>query len=631
VTLDTLIAMILGGLVIFVAYNFYARRIDRDVIQADPRKATPATLYMDGVDFVPASRNVLYGYHFKSIAAAGPIVGAITAANIWGWLPSIIWLFLGVAFIGWASDYSAIMVSVRNEGNSISAIAHRLIAPRTRIILLTFIFFYLLLVAGAFGNLMADVMNAQPQVPLAIVALMVMGLLGGQMLYRWKMDLVLVTVITVGVTLVVILLGPAGLTTQPGPAGQPVTVQGPIGQLVQGFNGALNALTGGQPVIAYYDPTHPSAQRLQPGEAAVANIQITPSFVFWLLFVCLFSYLGAALPIWRYAQPVNYIGFWITFLTIVLAFLGAALAVVLNPEVARFKLAAINPNRPDLGFSLVAGQPWQPLWPMLFVTIACGAISGWHALIGSVGTARQIENETDMLPVGGGAMFTEMTLGLLSLLAVTVAGTGAGAPAFANGVGNFLSVFGLPQQYGTALGFAAFVIIVITVVQLVIRVMRVTLTEALGDRLPVFRNVHVGIILSLFLMCLLVLSGTWVYLWQLFGAANQLMASLSLLIVTVWLASTRRNPAYAGIPMLFMYVTTMAATLVIARNLWETVVIRNVGREGAAIAVGGAVAMLFVAALLFIAAAFIGWDGWQAYQRYRGRPAGEAQPAPAGA
>src|SRR5581483_10189033 len=98
----TLIAIILGGLAIFLGYNYYARRVARDVIQADPRKATPATLYMDGVDFVPASRNVLYGYHFKSIAAAGPIVGAITAANIWGWLPSIIWLFLGVMFIGWA-------------------------------------------------------------------------------------------------------------------------------------------------------------------------------------------------------------------------------------------------------------------------------------------------------------------------------------------------------------------------------------------------------------------------------------------------------------------------------------------------------------------------------------------------
>ena len=630
----TLIAMILGGVVIFLGYNYYARRIDRGVIQADPRKATPATLYLDGVDFVPASRNVLYGYHFKSIAAAGPIVGAITAANIWGWLPSILWLFLGVMLMGWASDYSSIMVSVRNDGNSISAIAHRLIAPRTRTILLTFIFFYLLLVAGAFGNIVAGVLNTQPQVPLAIIALMAMGVLGGQMLYRWKMDLVAVTAVTVGVTLLLILLGPAGVssTTVTGPTGQPQTqvVQGPIGQLVNGINGGINALSGGQPIIRYYDPTlvTPTPGQ-QPAGAVTPNVNITPSFVFWLLFLCLFSYLGAALPIWRYAQPVNYIGFWLTFITIVLAFLGAALAVVLNPDVATFKLAAVNPSRADLGFGIAPGVAWQPLWPMMFVTIACGAISGWHALSGSVGTARQIENETDMLPVGGGAMFTEMALGLLSLLAVTIAGAGTGAGAFANGIGRFLSVFGLPEQYGSALGFAAFVVIVITVVQLVIRVMRVTLAEALGDRMPIFRNVHVGIILSLVLMCLLVLSGTWVYLWQLFGAANQLMASLSLLIVTVWLASTRRNPAYAGLPMLFMYVTTMAATLVIARNLWETVVVPNMGREGAGIAVAGAGGMVLVAALLFVAAAFIGWDGWQAYQRYRGRPAGEPQPAPA--
>jgi carbon starvation protein len=627
----TLVAMILAGLVIYLGYNVYARRIDRDVIQADDRKATPATLYMDGVDFVPASRNVLYGYHFKSIAAAGPIVGAITAANIWGWLPSVLWLFLGVMFIGWASDYSAIVVSVRNDGNSISAIAHRLIAPRTRTILLIFIFFYLLLVAGAFGNIVAGVLNTQPQVPLAIVVLMAMGLLGGQMLYRWRLDLIAVTAITVGLTLLVILLGPIGVSTQTttGPTGQPVTqvVQGPVGQLVNGINGGIDAISGGKPFITYYDPTLPPAAGQQEGGAVLANVNITPSFVFWLLFLCLFSYFGAALPIWRYAQPVNYIGFWLTFITIVLAFLGAAFAVVLNPDVATFKLPAIKSA--DFGFAAVAGQAWQPLWPMMFVTIACGAISGWHALIGSVGTARQIESETDMLPVGGGAMFTEMALGLLSLMAVTVAGTGAGVPAFAAGIGRFLSVFGLPLPYGTALGFASFVVIVITVVQLVIRIMRVTLVEALGDRVPAFRNPHVGIIVSLVLMCLLVLSGTWVYLWQLFGAANQLMASLSLLIVTVWLASTRRNPTFVAVPTVFMYVTTMAATLVIARNLWETVVVPNMGRAGAGVAVAGAAGMVLVAVLLFVAAAFIGWDGWQAYQRYRGHPAGEAQPAPA--
>src|SRR5579884_2461998 len=374
----TLVAMILAGLVIYVGYHYYARRIDRDVVQADARRATPATLYMDGVDFVPANRNVLYGYHFKSIAAAGPIVGAITAANIWGWLPSIVWLFLGVMFIGWASDYSAIMVSVRNDGNSISAIAHRLIAPRTRTILLVFIFFYLLLVAGAFGYIVA-------------------GLLGGQMLYRWRMDLLAVTAITVGVTLLVILLGPVGASSQTvtGPNGQPQTqvTQGPVGALVDAVNGGFNAITGNQPVISYYDPTlAPPTAGPQPA-AVVANVNFKPSFIFWLLFLCLFSYLGAILPIWRYAQPVNYIGFWISFITIVLAFLGAAVAVVLSPDVASFKLPALKSA--DLGFTAVAGQAWQPLWPMMFVTIAC-AISGWNALIGSVGTARQIENETDM-------------------------------------------------------------------------------------------------------------------------------------------------------------------------------------------------------------------------------------------
>jgi len=113
--MNSLWVVLIGVVVIYLAYNYYARRIDRVVIQADPKRATPATMYMDGADFMPTSRFVLYGYHFKSIAAAGPIVGVITAANLWGWLPSIVWLMVGVTFIGWASDYSAIMMAVRND------------------------------------------------------------------------------------------------------------------------------------------------------------------------------------------------------------------------------------------------------------------------------------------------------------------------------------------------------------------------------------------------------------------------------------------------------------------------------------------------------------------------------------
>ncbi|HLY67914.1 MAG TPA: carbon starvation CstA family protein, partial [Chloroflexota bacterium] len=423
---NTLVAIILGIIAVYVGYNFYARRIDKAIIQPDASRATPARMYMDGVDFMPTNRNVLYGYHFKSIAAAGPIVGPITAAPLWGWVPSLLWLIFGVMLIGWASDYSAIAVSVRNEGNSLSAIAHQLIAPRTRKILLLFIFFYLLLIAGAFANLIAGVL-IDPRVPLGIIALAVFAFVGGQLLYRAKMDLLLMTLITVGGTLVCILLN--------------ADAGGAVASAFKAFNASLNSLAPNG-VVTVLNPLAP---------ANAQNVALTVSYVFWLLFLFLFCYFGAILPIWRYTQPVNYIGFWITALTIFLGGIGAALAFFLKPDVATFKLPSY------IGFggpaSLAASGAIQPLWPMLFVTIACGAISGWHALIGSVGTARQIESETDMLPVGGGAMFSEFTLGLLSLMAVAVASqpTG-GAPQFAAGVGGFLSVFGIPAAFGTGIG-----------------------------------------------------------------------------------------------------------------------------------------------------------------------------------
>jgi carbon starvation protein len=597
---NTLVIIIIGALAIFVGYNFYARRIDRQVVRPDPKRATPAKLYMDGVDFMPTNRNVLYGYHFKSIAAAGPIVGAITAGPIWGWGLSLAWLVLGVMFMGWASDYSAIAVSVRNEGNSLSAIAHKLIAPRTRQVLLLFIFFYLLLVAGAFGNLVAGVLN-NPVVPLGIIALAVLGLVGGQMLYRMKADLILVTGITVGGTLLFVLL--SGWDPK-----------GPIATAFTNFNSALNSLLPHKgAVTTVLDPTRP---------AAVQNVPVTVSFLFWLLFMFGFCYLGAILPIWRYTQPVNYIGFWLTALTIVVGALGAFLAFFIKPDVASLKIPAA------VGFMGKTSAGIQPLWPMLFVTIACGAISGWHALIGSVGTARQIESESDMLPVGGGAMFTEFTLGLLSLLAVATAATNlGGATQFAAGVAGFLNVLGVPKTAGTALALVAFVVIVITVVQLLYRIMRVTLAEWLGDVAPIFRNIHFGTLLSMAATVVLVASGTWVYIWQLFGAANQLMASLSLLVVTVWLVATKRNALYAGIPCVFMYITTMAATLVTAYNLYATIFVKQLGKAGHEIAVVGSAITILIAILLFLAALFIAYDGIRAFRRYREKPL-EVTPSP---
>ncbi|MGA2903616.1 MAG: carbon starvation CstA family protein, partial [Candidatus Korobacteraceae bacterium] len=333
---------VLGAVMIWLGYTGYARRIDQNVIQPDAKKATPARMYMDGVDFMPTSRNVLYGYHFKSIAAAGPIVGPIAAVALWGWLPSLLWLTLGVTFLGWASDYSAIMVAVRNDGNSLSAIAHRLIAPRARVILFVFIFFYLLLLAGAFVGIMAGIFDPRADVPFGIFILAVMGLLMGQMLYRWKMDLIVVTVLAVGLTMGAMAWGARGMSTVKGmtPAGKPgtaVVFAGPINSLVEKLNGAINQLTGGKALYTVVDPTksdprlaamtvNDQGQIVPRYTAGGGAIKMLPSFIFWCVFIFGFSYLGTVLPIWRFAQPTNYIGFWITFLTIGFSALGAVVA-----------------------------------------------------------------------------------------------------------------------------------------------------------------------------------------------------------------------------------------------------------------------------------------------------------------
>ena len=596
--MNSLLAVIIGIIAVYLAYTRYARRIDRNVIQSDPKRATPAVLYMDGVDFMPTNRNILFGYHFKSIAAAGPIVGAIVAGSLWGWFPALVWLVLGVSFMGWASDYSAIVISVRNEGNSLSAVAHRLVSPRTRTLLFFFIFFYLLLLSGAFVGIMAQVMDSQPRTHLGVIMLVGMGLLLGQMLYRWRLGLLPATLITVGIVLLAILTGSF--------------TEG----MFKGLNEFLNSLTGGAPIVTYFDPTLAGFKG--------AEAKIMPSLLFWAIAICIFCYAGSVLPIWRMAQPVVYVGFWITALAMILGLLGASLGTLIKPEVAQFQIPAFKGWNPQLGPAGI-----MPLWPMLFVTIACGAISGWHALFGSVGTARQIENEADMLPVGAGSMFAEFLLGLLALLAVSVGAKGGSPVAtFANGLGSFISVWGLPIEYATSLAFAAFIVIVLVVTQLIFRVMRVTLTEWLGEIMPPLRNQHLASLISVALAILLVLTGTWIYLWQLFGGANQLMAALSLLLVTVWLVSQGKSWVFAGLPMIFMYLTTVASILITAYNLYFNVTIPNI-RAGRILPVVGSGLMVLVAILLVMAALFIGVDGWRAFLKYRKRPSASPQAAPA--
>src|SRR4030043_1136829 len=194
--MNSIVALLIGVVAIGLGYFVYAKSINTNIIKPDDKKATPAKMFMDGVDFTPANRNVLFGYQFKSIAALGPILGPIIAVQ-WGWLPALLWIVVGTFFIGWVQDYTSIMIGVREEGQSFGALSYRLISPRSRMILLTFIYFYLWLIMGAFGIQVGYNLLTNPAVPLGVIIVILVGILAGQMTYKWKQDIIVTSVVTV--------------------------------------------------------------------------------------------------------------------------------------------------------------------------------------------------------------------------------------------------------------------------------------------------------------------------------------------------------------------------------------------------------------------------------------------------
>jgi len=210
------------------------------------------------------------------------------------------------------------------------------------------------------------------------------------------------------------------------------------------------------------------------------------------------------------------------------------------------------------------------------VTIACGAISGWHSLVSSSGTARQYEKETDALPVGGGAMFMEMALAIIALLTATAAYGSfdaykeqlakGGGSVFAVGLAKFLSYIGIPHTFGVAYGSVFLTIMALTIMYLVVRFMRVASAEFLGDHIPVLRNVHVGTAVACVLWLILIWTGFWQRIWVLFSGSNQVIASLALFLVTIWLIRDGKPMNWTLIPGIFMYVTTIAALVITAGN-----------------------------------------------------------------
>jgi len=599
--MNAVLTLILGFAGIVIGYGFYAKSINKNIIRPDEKKATPAKMYMDGVDFTPANKNVLFGYQFKSIAALGPITGPIVAVQ-WGWLPALLWIIFGTFFIGWVQDYASIILGVREEGQSFGALSYRFVSPRARNILLTFIYFYLLLIMGAFGKIVGYDLMTNPAVPLGVLLIIGVGLLAGQMTYKWKMDIILTSVLTVVLAFIAIWLG----TLAP--------VKSFIDNVINGA--VVTTAADGSTTTTY---------------AKVFGDVTRPQFI-WSLIVLVICYFGAILPIWRWAQPINYVAFWIVFLGILGGTIGLLIWHPAFPAdfpaftnwggnlCASADCSALGETKPPLALG--------PLWPILFVTIACGAISGWHSLVSSSGTARQLEKETDALYVGGGAMFLEMFLATLSVLTAVVGvgatkgfigyvkliAAGKNAGVFAVGLSEMLAKIGVPTSFGLPYGSVFLTLMALTIMYLVVRFMRVASAEFMGDKVPLFKNATFGSIVALLLSALLIYTGFWARIWVLFGGANQLMAALALLLVTLWLMSTGKNYLWTLIPFLFMYVTTIGALLITSFNTIKQVIttpdlpIDKV--------IGNWLAGL-IALYLVISALILGWDSLKAFQRSR--------------
>jgi carbon starvation protein len=559
--MNSVVVLIIGFIVFFIGYRFYTKYVDTKIIKSDPQKATPAKMYMDGVEFMPTSKNILFGYQFKSIAGAAPVIGPILAIQ-WGWLPALLWIIGGTFFIGWVQDYSSAMVAMRNEGASFGGLSYRLISPKARIILLAFIYFFLLLVGGAFGAIVVNAATGMKSAPMAWLFLTIGGVLAGQMIYRWKKDIILTTVVTVAIVLFGIWLG-----------------------------------------------------SVAPSDS-ILGADIANSKVVWAIAALVFCYFAAVLPIWRFALPINYVASYIVFLGLFFGIIGI---FVLHPNVT---LPAYTKFNIGIG----------PLWPIMFVTIGCGAISGWHSIVSSSGTARQLEYETDARPVGGGVMFVEM---MLAIFALVIAGTIYASSSeysaaiakgpigvFAAGVSKFLGALGLPAAIGSSYGTVMLIILAVTILQLVIRFMRVATSELLGDISPIFKNAHIGTIVAEILVLILILTGWWQYLWILFGGANQLMASMALMLMTAWLMSQGKPYGWTFYPMIFMFFTTTAALLVTAWRLFIQVYLGKVKGE----ALVGNTLMILVAIFLVIAAIILAVEGLKAFGRYK---AVRAEGAPA--
>ncbi|MEC7519965.1 MAG: carbon starvation protein A [Myxococcota bacterium] len=513
-----------------LGYRFYARWIGRRIFQIDDDVETPAHALEDGRDYVPTDKHILFGHHFTSIAGAAPIIGPCVAAY-WGWLPALLWVVLGTLFMGAVHDFGALVASVREQGRSIGDLAGRVISGRARVMFLCFVLVLVWLVLAVFAMAIAGLFVSQPSAVLPINIEIVIAVGIGWLLYRKKMKALVPSLIALGLLYVFVWLG----------------------------------------TIYPLD--------LQDLGLSRAGAERT-----WIVLLFAYSAVASLLPVWLLLQPRDYINSHQLFVGLALLFGGLFVA---HPQ---FDAPAVR--------TLEEGAP--SVFPLLFVTIACGAISGFHGLVSSGTTSKQLSKLRDARYVGYGAMLGEGSLALASTMAA-VAGVGmvaacalpgqgevadlswavyydswahAGAnkaAAFVLGGGAFLEALGLPTGLARTLMAVLVISFAATTLDTATRIQRFILAELGGAlKLKPLENPYVATALAVLPAAALafvdvtdpasgeVRQAGWV-LWPIFGASNQLLAALTLMVLALYFAARQRPVLPLVIPMIFVTVVALLA------------------------------------------------------------------------
>ncbi len=554
----------LGAFVAYlIAYNTYGKWLSKKIFKLDPERKTPAHELEDGSDYVPTTKSVVFGHHFTSIAGTGPIVGPALAV-IWGWAPALLWVLFGSIFIGAVHDLGALVVSLRNKGQTVGDIAGRVLSGRARLLFLAILFLALTIVLAIFGLVIAAVFKAYPAAIFPCLIQIPLALIIGGLLHRKGINLLAPSLISLAVMYLTVLYGDIG------------------------FLNSFNATLASWPIIT------------------------------WVVLLLLYSYFASVLPVWLLLQPRDYINSLQLVSTLALVFLGLIAAAIVGLDQGAGK-QALEIAAPALRIN-PEGAPF--IFPFLFITIACGAISGFHCLVSSGTSSKQLTNEADAHFVGYGSMLTEGFLATIVILAC-VAGLGLGIPevidgtttgnlltgeaayqaryatwgsaaglaakvgAFVDGAANFLKALGLPATFAVAVMGVFVASFAATTLDSACRLQRyVTQELAVQLKIKPLTNKHFATIFAVIVAGLIAAmpapGGDWtlanlgkggLLLWPLFGATNQLLGGLAFLVILFWLRQ-KQAPIWFLVPpailMLILPGVAMALNLFQGEAAWLT-------------------------------------------------------------